>query len=62
MWPDVVYYQSYTHPYMGWKINVVDSFNRRFLLNTANKYDAAGNSFFFAVTLATWFAAQRLLF
>ena len=31
-WPDVVYYNSYTHPYMGWKINVVDNFNRRFAL------------------------------
>jgi hypothetical protein len=25
-WPDVVYYQSFTTPYMGWKINVVDNF------------------------------------
>lgn len=32
-WPDVVYYQSFTHPYMGWKINVVDNFNTRYLLN-----------------------------
>ena len=30
-WPDVVYYQSYTHPYMGWRINVVDNFNKRFV-------------------------------
>ena len=29
-WPDVVYYNSYTHPYMGWRINVVDDFNQRF--------------------------------
>ena len=29
-WPDVVYYNSYTHPYMGWRINIVDDFNRRF--------------------------------
>jgi len=26
-WPDVVYYHSYTHPGMGWKINIVDRFN-----------------------------------
>ena len=29
-WPDVVYYNSYTHPYMGWRINIVDDFNQRF--------------------------------
>jgi len=28
-WPDVVYYHSYTTPYMGWKIHVVDNFRRR---------------------------------
>ncbi len=33
-WPDVVYYNSYTHPYMGWKINVVDNFNRRYILHS----------------------------
>jgi len=26
-WPDVVYYHSYTHPGMGWKINIVDRFS-----------------------------------
>ena len=31
-WPDVVYYHSYTTPYMGWKIHVIDSF--RFALLT----------------------------
>ena len=25
-WPDTVYYHSYTTPYMGWKIHVIDSF------------------------------------
>ncbi|XP_049807880.1 protein Skeletor, isoforms B/C [Schistocerca nitens] len=25
-WPDVVYYHSYTHPNMGWKIHIVDSY------------------------------------
>ena len=28
-WPDVVYYNSYTTPYMGWKIHIVDNFRRR---------------------------------
>ena len=28
-WPDVVYYHSYTTPYMGWKINIVDNFRKR---------------------------------
>lgn len=37
-WPDVVYYNSYTHPYMGWRINIVDDFNQRFNFgNTANR-------------------------
>nr|CAD7266950.1 unnamed protein product [Timema shepardi] len=27
-WPDVVYYNSFTHPNMGWKIHVVDSYAR----------------------------------
>jgi len=26
-WPDIVYYNSYTHLNMGWKIHIVDSFN-----------------------------------
>ena len=25
-WPDTVYYHSYTTPYMGWKIHIIDSF------------------------------------
>ncbi len=28
-WPDLVYYHSYTTPYMGWKIHIVDSFRHR---------------------------------
>ena len=40
-WPDVVYYQSYTHPYMGWRINVVDNFNQRFLKTSASSADRA---------------------
>ncbi|KAI5714930.1 hypothetical protein M8J77_007726 [Diaphorina citri] len=26
-WPDVVYYNSFTHSNMGWKMHIVDSFN-----------------------------------
>lgn len=26
-WPDIVYYNSYTHMNMGWKIHIVDTFN-----------------------------------
>ena len=29
-WPDTVYYHSYTTPYMGWKIHVIDSFRCAF--------------------------------
>ncbi|KAG1654628.1 Protein Skeletor, isoforms B/C [Nymphon striatum] len=28
--PDTLYYQSYSHPSMGWKINVVDEFDSEF--------------------------------
>jgi len=28
-WPDTVYYHSYTTPYMGWKIHVVDNFRSK---------------------------------
>lgn len=28
-WPDVVYYNSFTHANMGWKIHIVDSYNRK---------------------------------
>lgn len=27
-WPDTVYYNSFTHANMGWKIHVVDSYTR----------------------------------
>ena len=26
--PDTVYYNSYTHPYMGWRINIINDFNQ----------------------------------
>jgi hypothetical protein len=28
-WPDTVYYHSYTTPYMGWKIHIIDNFRKR---------------------------------
>lgn len=28
-WPDIVYYNSFTHANMGWKIHIVDSYNRK---------------------------------
>jgi len=28
-WPDVAYYHSFTTPYTGWKIHIVDNFRRR---------------------------------
>lgn len=27
-WPDTVYYNSFTHSNMGWKIHVIDNFDR----------------------------------
>lgn len=32
-WPDVVYYNSFTHANMGWKIHIVDTYNKK---STAN--------------------------
>ena len=51
-WPDVVYYNSYTHPYMGWKINVVDNFNRRFSL-PSHAVKSGCSIVALAVTMAT---------
>lgn len=31
-WPDIVYYNSYTHMNMGWKIHIVDTFNTQYSL------------------------------
>ena len=57
-WPDVVYYNSYTHPYMGWKINVVDNFNRRFSLPSHGvQPKSSGCSIVVAMALAVLFAA-----
>jgi len=36
-WPDVVYYHSYTTPYMGWKINIVDNFRRKPSFGSAHR-------------------------
>jgi hypothetical protein len=29
-WPDIVYYNSFTHANMGWKIHIVDSYVKSF--------------------------------
>jgi len=53
-WPDVVYYHSYTTPYMGWRINIVDNFRRRPSFGSANR---AGGSCVLAgviAVLARW--------
>ena len=52
-WPDVVYYHSYTHPYMGWKINVVDKFSRRYLLNGAKDVNCGSIHLSLLLALAT---------
>merc|ERR1719347_1330676 len=36
-WPDTVYYHSYTTPFMGWKIHIVDSFKTRPNFGTGGK-------------------------
>lgn len=28
-WPDIVYYNSFTHANMGWKIHIVDSYTKK---------------------------------
>lgn len=28
-WPDTVYYNSFTHANMGWKIHIVDSYSKK---------------------------------
>lgn len=35
-WPDIVYYNSFTHANMGWKIHVVDSYAAQIVRNSAN--------------------------
>jgi len=51
-WPDVVYYNSYTHPYMGWRINIVDDFNQRFNYgNGGVKMTATGGLFLIITNL-----------
>lgn len=40
-WPDVVYYHSYTTPHMGWKIHIVDSFNKRPSFGSATRSSPA---------------------
>jgi len=49
-WPDVVYYNSYTHPYMGWRINIVDDFNQRGLNNYGSSGMKSTAGFFLIIT------------
>lgn len=32
-WPDTVYYNSFTHANMGWKIHIVDSYSKSGVAN-----------------------------
>jgi hypothetical protein len=32
-----IQFQSYSQPYMGWKINIVDDFNKRYLITAGNR-------------------------
>ena len=49
-WPDLVYYQSYTQPYMGWKIHIVDNFNRpHYKLGNGAESRKASQFVFFAI-------------
>jgi len=49
-WPDVVYYNSYSTPYMGWKIHIVDNFRQK---PRRSGFGAASHSLPSAVSLLT---------
>ncbi|XP_014217876.1 protein Skeletor, isoforms B/C-like, partial [Copidosoma floridanum] len=38
-WPDTVYYNSFTHANMGWKIHIVDYYSKN------NSYNSLNSSF-----------------
>ena len=60
-WPDVVYYNSYTHPYMGWRINIVDDFSKRYLQNDNSAPNIVlGYNKCFIITLVSTVIASRL--
>jgi len=50
-WPDVVYYHSYTHPGMGWKINIVDRFGSTDNLSSSGSILAAHLSHLILIAL-----------
>lgn len=52
-WPDVVYYNSFTHANMGWRIRIVDSYTK----NSANNLFLT----LLPATLAALVAAKLLL-
>lgn len=35
-WPDIVYYNSFTHANMGWKIHIIDNGNSKIITNSSN--------------------------
>ena len=56
-WPDVVYYNSYTTPYMGWKIHIVDNFRqkpRRPGFGSASLSRPAAGSLIIGLVISTW--------
>lgn len=55
-WPDVVYYNSFTHANMGWKIHIVDTYNKK--ANTANH---STQSSFFVFCLVVSSLATKLV-
>jgi len=52
-WPDVVYYQSYSTPYMGWRINVVDSFKDLPAAHSPTAAASAGSALSVALLLTS---------
>lgn len=49
-WPDVVYYNSFTHANMGWKIHIVDSYSKK---SSAERYSMSTFMFIFNIVLTT---------
>lgn len=61
-WPDVVYYNSYTTPYMGWKIHIVDNFRqkpRRPGFGSASLSRPTATSLLVGLAISTW--ASRVM-
>lgn len=54
-WPDTVYYNSFTHANMGWKIHIVDSLT--YVRNTGFKAE-----YFSIAMILAWTELRRILF